>query len=60
MANIVEKDLTQLQTGDSTRVNVDAFPGEMFTGRIARVAPVLDPTTRTAPIEIEIPNRTTG
>jgi len=28
----------------------------MFQGRIARVAPVLDPATRTAPIEIEIPN----
>ena len=39
-----------------TRVEVDAFPGEVFTGRIARVAPVLDPATRTAPIEIEIPN----
>ena len=35
---------------------MDAFPGETFTGRIARVAPVLDPATRTAPIEIEIPN----
>ena len=56
VANIVEKDLKQLQTGDATRVEVDAYPGEMFTGRIARIAPVLDPATRTAPIEIEIPN----
>jgi RND family efflux transporter MFP subunit len=42
--------------GNTTRVEVDAFPGEVFTGRIARVSPVLDPATRTAPIEIEIPN----
>jgi membrane fusion protein, multidrug efflux system len=56
VANIVEKDLTSMQTGDDTRVEVDAFPGEIFTGRVARVAPVLDPATRTAPIEIEIPN----
>src|SRR6185436_290078 len=56
VANIVEKDLTTLQTGNTTRVEVDAFPGETFLGRIARVAPVLDPATRTAPIEIEIPN----
>src|SRR5688572_7065366 len=56
VANIVEKDLTSMQTGDETQVEVDAFPGEMFMGRIARVAPVLDPATRTAPIEIEIPN----
>jgi HlyD family secretion protein len=56
VVNVIEKDLSQLQAGDQTRVEVDAFPGETFTGRIARVAPVLDPATRTAPIEIEIPN----
>ena len=56
VANVVEKDLKELQTGNTTRVEVDAFPGETFTGRIARVSPVLDPATRTAPIEIEIPN----
>ena len=43
VANVVEKDLKQLQRGDTTRVQVDAFPGETFTGRIARVSPVLDP-----------------
>jgi membrane fusion protein (multidrug efflux system) len=37
-------------------VLVDAFPGENFNGRIARVAPILDPATRTAVIEVEIPN----
>ena len=56
VANVVEKDLKQLQAGNSTEAQVDAFPGETFKGRIARVSPVLDPTTRTAPIEIEIPN----
>ena len=38
------------------QVEVDAFPGEKFKGRIARVSPVLDPATRTAPMEVEIPN----
>ena len=56
VANVVEKDLRQIGTGDEGTVEVDAYPGETFTGRIARVAPVLDPSTRTAPIEIEIPN----
>jgi HlyD family secretion protein len=56
VVNVVERDLKELQTGDVAKVEVDAFPGEMFQGRIARVAPVLDPATRTAPIEIEIPN----
>jgi membrane fusion protein (multidrug efflux system) len=57
VANVVEKDLRRVGTGDPAKVEVDAFPGEVFTGRIARVAPVLDPSTRTAPIEIEIPNQ---
>lgn len=56
VANVVERDLKQLQTGDPTRVQVDAFPGETFSGRIARVSPILDPATRTAPIEVEIQN----
>jgi len=56
VANVVERDLNQLQAGDPTRVQVDAYPGETFSGRIARVSPVLDPATRTAPIEVEIPN----
>jgi membrane fusion protein (multidrug efflux system) len=58
VANVVEKDLDQLQAGDATIVEVDAFPGEKFSGRIARVSPVLDPATRTAPIEVEVPNPT--
>jgi RND family efflux transporter MFP subunit len=57
VVNVVEKDLRELEAGDAARVEVDAFPGETFSGRIARVAPVLDPSTRTAPIEIEIPNQ---
>jgi RND family efflux transporter MFP subunit len=56
VANIIEKDLKQIGVGDTTRVEVDAFPGENFMGRIARVSPVLDPSTRTAPIEVEIAN----
>jgi len=58
VANIVEKDLRQLKTGDAGHVEVDAYPGEEFIGRIARISPILDPATRTAPIEIEIPNPT--
>src|SRR6185436_16489479 len=56
VVNVVEKDLKQLAKGDAAITQVDAFPGELFKGRIARVSPVLDPSTRTAPIEVEIAN----
>lgn len=56
IVNVVEKDLRLVDTGDTGDVEVDAYPGEKFRGRIARVAPVLDPATRTASMEIEIHN----
>ena len=56
VANVVEKDLRRIPVGLPARVEVDAFPGEKFTGRVANIAPVLDPATRTAQVEVEIPN----
>jgi len=56
VVNVVEKDIRLVTVGDSGQVDVDAYPGEQFFGRIARVAPVLDPATRTATMEIEIAN----
>jgi membrane fusion protein, multidrug efflux system len=56
VANVVEKDLRMVTAGDMAEVEVDAYPGEKFKGKIARVAPVLDPATRTAAMEVEIPN----
>jgi RND family efflux transporter MFP subunit len=56
VANLVEKDMKRVSTGTPARVEVDAFPGELFTGKVSRVAPVFDPATRTAEMEIEVPN----
>jgi RND family efflux transporter MFP subunit len=53
---VVEKDLRLVNAGDQATIEVDAYPGEIFRGRIARVSPVLDPATRTASMEVEIPN----
>jgi len=56
VANLVERDMRRVPTGTPAVVEVDAFPGEKFQGRVSRVAPVFDPATRTAEIEIEVPN----
>jgi RND family efflux transporter MFP subunit len=56
VANVVEKDLRMVTVGDPAVVEVDAYPGDKFNGRIARIAPVLDPATRTASMEVEVPN----
>lgn len=56
VVNLVEKDLRRVSAGMPAEVGVDAFPGEVFTGKLARIAPVLDPSTRTAQMEVEVMN----
>ena len=56
VANLVEKGFKRVTSGVEAKVQVDAFPGEDFRGQVSRVAPVFDPATRTAPMEIEVPN----
>jgi RND family efflux transporter MFP subunit len=56
VVNVVEKDVKKLTIGMPAQVEVDAFPNEKFQGKISRIAPVFDPQTRTAEMEIEIPN----
>jgi RND family efflux transporter MFP subunit len=56
VANLVERDMKRVSVGTPGRVEVDAFPGEIFAGKVSRVAPVFDPATRTAEMEIEVPN----
>jgi membrane fusion protein, multidrug efflux system len=56
VANLVEKDFRRVTAGVDAQVEVDAFPGERFRGKVSRMAPVFDPATRTAAMEIEVPN----
>ena len=50
--------MRRIHQGTAVEVEVDAYPGENFNGRVARLAPILDPATRTAQVEIEVPNST--
>ena len=56
VANVPEKELSKLRAGSKAAVIVDAYGDTTFEGRVARVAPVLDAATRTALVEVEIPN----
>lgn len=56
VANVPERDVGKLRVGNQARVHVDAFGDRDFSGRVARIAPVLDAATRSAMIEIEIAN----
>jgi RND family efflux transporter MFP subunit len=56
VGNLVEKGFKKVTPGVAAVVTLDTFPGEDFTGQVSRVAPVFDPATRTAQMEIEVPN----
>ncbi|MBJ2188104.1 MAG: efflux RND transporter periplasmic adaptor subunit [Muribaculaceae bacterium] len=54
--NVNESDLAVVKHGMTVDVTFDAYDGEKFTGRITRVAPALDITTRTFPVEVTVAN----
>jgi RND family efflux transporter MFP subunit len=55
-ATIIERDYGQISVGQPAEVEVDAFPGEVFNGKVARIAPVLQEASRVAKMEVEVDN----
>jgi RND family efflux transporter MFP subunit len=60
MANVPEREVSKLRVGNRAIVNVDAFGDRRFSGQVARISPVLDAATRSAWVEVEIPNPDSG
>lgn len=54
--DVPEKYLPIMTLGQSADISVDAVPGQTFTGKVSKISPIVDLQTRTAPIEIFIPN----
>lgn len=51
-AGVSELDVVQLQQGDGVGITLDALPNRQLSGRIRRIFPVGDPTTRLVPVEV--------
>jgi len=54
--DITEEYLSRIALGQKALISIQAYPDERFTGVVSKISPVLDLDTRTAPIEIVIPN----
>ncbi|HXU04899.1 MAG TPA: efflux RND transporter periplasmic adaptor subunit [Polyangia bacterium] len=52
-----ERELAGVSVGKNAHVEVDALPGRTFTGKVVRLAPALDPGTRTLDAEVQLDNR---
>ena len=53
---VTERDYAHLIPGQLVSLTTDAYPGEQYTGRIDRIAPVFRKSTRQARIEMTIDN----
>jgi multidrug efflux pump subunit AcrA (membrane-fusion protein) len=54
-AQVPEKFLSQVKTGQAVRVQVAAYP-EIFEGAVSRISPQVDRTSRTFEVEMLLPN----
>lgn len=51
-----EEALPRLKTGQIVRIRLASYPGEIFSGKILRFSPVIDPQKRTLHLWVEVPN----
>lgn len=54
--DIPEKYLPHISLGQNAKIAVDAYAKEEFLGKVTKISPVVDLTTRAAPIEITAEN----
>ncbi|RAM49925.1 MAG: efflux RND transporter periplasmic adaptor subunit [Hapalosiphonaceae cyanobacterium JJU2] len=55
-ANIYEKDLGKVRTGQRISLKVASIPERTFSGRISRIGAVVEGETRVVPVQAEITN----
>jgi membrane fusion protein (multidrug efflux system) len=53
---VPEHQMGKMQVGQTAHLRVDAVPDNVCTGRIERISPVVDPSTGTMKVTIEIDN----
>lgn len=54
--NVNESDVAVVKNGMDVEIGFDAYPGEVFHGRISRVSPAVDINSRTFPVEVLVAN----
>jgi membrane fusion protein, copper/silver efflux system len=51
-----ERDLARLRVGSPMQFTVEAFPGQVFTGTVGFIDPIMDAGRRTARVRVQVPN----
>src|SRR5258708_35144135 len=57
LCDVYDNHLSRPRVGQLTRIRLNAYPDRTFTGRVGNISEVLDPSTRTAKMRVEMDNR---
>jgi len=55
-ADVPESSIRLIELGEAVEVELAAYPGEVFRGRVMRIADTVDPQTRTVKVRTELRN----
>ncbi|MBI3364761.1 MAG: efflux RND transporter periplasmic adaptor subunit [Ignavibacteriae bacterium] len=55
-ADVYEFEMRTLRVGQAVEATSDAYPGEVFKGKISFISPTVDPSTRTVQVRADFPN----
>ena len=53
---VSESDYSKVKKGDRVIIKAEAFPDLTFDGKVERIYPTIDPSTRTFNVEVVVPN----
>ncbi len=53
---VTEKDYPHIRLGQMAKVQTDAYPDRVFTGKVVRISPIFRESSRQAKMEIEVGN----
>jgi len=56
ICDVYENDLATVRLGDPAEIRLNAYPGQVFHGKVSNIGSVMDPQIRTAKVRIELPN----
>ena len=54
--NVSEQYYSKVKKGDEVSIELDAYPGESFTGKVSLIYPTVDAMTHTFPVEVNVAN----
>jgi cobalt-zinc-cadmium efflux system membrane fusion protein len=55
-SDVPESSIRFVKTGEPARIELAAYPGETFRGRVTQIGDTVDPQTRTVKVRAELPN----